>query len=210
MKHQKKNSVNKFWLCFLLQTTMFSIYLTPPLYAEPSDNSEQLFANIPENWNLMHNNQKANIRLVEYAPPDSNETNWTEKLTLESFAQQPLPDPIQLLDSMAEQQLEACDNFVGRITFSGYENGYPASVRLFNCKNDKLTQMQKISLVKAIQGNENFYVISHIMRLGEQQIDISEERLSGVIARWSAHLGAISVCDTQTTEHPCPLPTVQK
>ena len=166
---------------------------------------EKLLLSPPSGWNLIQHNENTSIRLTEYVPPDSDASNWTEILTIEAFTQQPLPDPIQLLNSIAETQETACDKFTGLSTFSGYENGYPTSVQLFNCDKDQLTQMHQISLIKTIQGTEHFYVISRLMRLGEQQSKISEDRISQAIGRWSAYLGAVSLCDSESSDHPCPI-----
>lgn len=167
---------------------------------------ERLLAEIPENWNRILTNKNSSLRLTEYVPPDSDESSWTEKLSLESFSQTSLPDPLELLDGMAITQQKACEKFTDTNTFSGYENSYPTAVRLFNCDKDKLTRMRKISLIKAIQGSENVYVISRSMRLGEQQSNLSEAQILQSIARWSRYLKAISVCELGNEQHPCPTP----
>ena len=50
----------------------------------------------------------------------------------------PLPDPIEMLTSIAQDQRKTCDKFTDHETFSGLENGYPTSVRLFVCTVNRL------------------------------------------------------------------------
>ena len=177
-----------------------SLILTKNVLAQ----GEHLLAAVPEAWKVINTKQYPSMRLVELVPPDSDSSSWTEKLDIESFNTQPLPDPIQFMDTMEQSFQLACTQFDSQVTFSGYENNYPTSVRLFNCNKDKLTQMHKIVLVKAIQGKQNFYVVSRELRLGEQQKDLAEDVIQKTIARWSSYLALISVCDTNTIQHPCP------
>ena len=165
---------------------------------------EQLLAAVPQGWKLINTKQYASMRLVELVPPDSDPSNWAEKLGIESFNTLPLPDPIQFMDGMSQSFQLDCTQSESQVTFSGHENNYPTSVRLFNCNKDKLTQMHKIVLVKAIQGRENFYVVSREMRLGEQQKNLAEDVIQQTIARWSSYLATISLCDTNSSQHPCP------
>ncbi len=178
----------------------FSILVSSAVFAE----TEQLLAAVPEAWTAINTQQYTSMRIVELVPPDSDVSSWTEKLGIESFNTRPLPDPIQLLDTMQQNLKHDCTQLNSRVTYSGYENNYPTSIRLFNCNKDKLTQMQKIVLVKAIQGNQHVYVVSREMRLGEQQQNISEDEIQQTIARWAAYLSTTSVCDSINSQHPCP------
>jgi len=177
-----------------------SLILTTSVLAE----GEQLLAAVPQAWIVISTKHYASMRLVELVPPDSSSSNWAEKLGIESFNTLPLPDPIQFMDTMEQSFQRSCTKSESQVTFSGHENNYPTSVRLFNCNKDKLTQMHKIVLVKAIQGTENFYVVSREMRLGAQQKDLSGDVIQQTIARWSSYLATISVCDTNNPQHPCP------
>jgi len=187
-----------FFVCLLL--IFIECIFTKSVVAE----SEQLLAAVPQAWKVINTKQYAFMRLVELVPPDSGPSSWAEKLGIESFSSLPLPDPIQFMSTMEHSFKLACTQIDSQVTFSGHENNYPTSVRLFDCNRDKLTQMRKVILVKAIQGKENFYVVSREMRLGEQQKNLSEESIQTIIARWSSYLATISVCDSNSSQHPCP------
>ncbi len=172
--------------------------------AEPLDvNAEHLLADVPEGWLKVYESLLDTQRMVEYVPEGSSGDNWQEKISFESFSHKPLPDPIDLVTSIARDQKETCEGFEDHNTFSGYENEYPTSVRLLVCKNDKLTHQGQVTLIKTILGEDNFYVITRARRIppiAEEASGLSAEDM----ALWSLYLRAISVCDPGRENHPCP------
>lgn len=144
--------------------------------------------------------------MVEYVPPDSDPKEWTDKVSFESFSDSPLPDPIELLASIATDQRKTCNKFSDHETFSGLENGYPTSVRLFVCDVNPMNGKGQLTLVKTIKGDQNFYVITRARRTAPMQPDadgtIPAE--SKTIAEWSLYLRAIGACNTADPKHPCP------
>ena len=89
---------------------------------------------------------------------------------------------------------------------SAEENGYPTSVRFMVCPANSVTNTGQVTLIKAIRGNDRFYVVTRAKRVpvaveGEQVKPISDEEM----AIWSTYMRAIRVCDPQRgTIHPCP------
>ena len=89
---------------------------------------------------------------------------------------------------------------------TGLENNYPTSVRLIFCGQNAHTQQGEVSLTKAIQGDEFFYIIRlekkiAVFEPGEPDFDQQE------MAQWSTYLKRISLCNTNPkTEntHQCP------
>lgn len=167
---------------------------------------EQLLADAPANWQQSFRTEAPGIRMVEYVPPDSDPKAWTDKVSFESFSGTPLPDPIELLTSIANDQRKTCEKFADHETFSGFENGYPTSVRLFVCNVNPLTKKGQLTLVKTIKGDQNFYVITRARRTDaiEQQPDGEIPTEAKTIAEWSLYLHAISACNTADSAHPCP------
>jgi len=65
-----------------------------------------------------------------------------------------------------------------------------------------MTEKGQVTLIKAIQGNDNFYVITRAKRVppvAEGAQPISTE----VMAQWAAYMRAITVCDSNRDAHPC-------
>ena len=179
----------------------------PARPAPPPDTStERLLAQPPEGWLQSFHTEGPGIRMVEYVPPDTDPNDWTDKLSFESFGEPPLPDPIQMLKSIADDQRKTCQKFSDHDTFSGVENDYPTSVRLFVCYKDPLTGKGQLTLVKTIRGDAHFYVITRAHRLPAIAPEAKDADLAvkQSIAQSSAYLHAISACDTASDRHPCP------
>ncbi len=92
-------------------------------------------------------------------------TNGPTKLSFESFSDPPLPDPIEMLKSIAADQRKTCTKFSDHETFSGVENDYPTSVRLFICSENPLTKKGQLTLVKTITRRHHFFVITRAKRV---------------------------------------------
>jgi len=175
--------------------------------APPPDTSpEHLLAQPPEGWRQSFHTEGPGIRMVEYIPQDTDADTWTDKLSFESFSDPPLPDPIELLKSIAADQRKTCDKFSDHDTFSGVENDYATSVRLFICYTNPLTKKGQITLVKTIKGDSHFYVITRAKRVPpiDSSANAPDPEVAKAVAEWSAYLRAISVCNDTDARHPCP------
>ena len=63
----------------------------PTRPATPPDTSpEQLLAQPPDGWLQSFHTEGPGIRMVEYVPPKSDPNEWTDKLSFESFSDQPI------------------------------------------------------------------------------------------------------------------------
>jgi hypothetical protein len=172
----------------------------------PDTSSEHLLAQTPDGWLQTFHTEGPGIRMVEYVPPGDDASDWVDKLSFESFSDPPLPDPIQMLKSIADDQRKTCQVFSDHDTFSGVENDYPTSVRLFVCFKNPLTGKGQLTLVKTIRGDAHFYVITRARRLSpidpnSKDADVTVKK---AVAEWSAYLRAIGVCDPSNDRHPCP------
>ena len=94
-------------------------------------------------------------------------------------------------------------NFVQHANlFSGLENNYPTSVRLYLCDRSSITEKDEIKIVKATQGKHYFYVIRIVSRIAPFEEDMSNFS-KDVIATWSTYLRGITLCDDAQSLHPC-------
>ena len=179
----------------------------PTHASTPIDTSpERLLAEPPAGWQQAFRSEGPGIRMVEYVPPQTNADEWTEKVSFESFSDPPLPDPIELLKSIADDQRKACKKFSDHDTFSGLENDYPTSVRLFVCRVNPLNNRGQLTLIKTIRGDTHFYVITRAQRVPPIESDGEMPMPPALMAEWSLYLRAITVCNGADPRHPCPAP----
>jgi len=163
---------------------------------------ERLLAAPPDGWKEVFSSDNPGLRMVEFIPDDQVNATWQQKISFESSSGQPLPDPIEFLKGLSVDQSGTCDGFESFTTFSGFENGYPTTVRLMVCKNSDIINQSQVTMLKAIQGKDNFYVISRAQR-APPLADDAEPLSKAEIAGWSLYLKAISLCDG-SPDHPCP------
>ena len=170
---------------------------------------ERLLAAPPSGWRQSFRTEGPGIRMVEFVPEQTNADEWTEKVSFESFSDPPLPDPIELLKSIADDQRKACKKFSDHDTFSGVENDYPTSVRLFVCRVNPLNNQGQLTLVKTIRGDSHFYVITRAKRVPPIESDGDMPIPPATMAEWSVYLRAITVCNDTDPRHPCPAAPVE-
>lgn len=174
----------------------------------PGSAGERLIAQPPAGWRQTGAVNTGSLKRAEFVPAEDDEKNWVRRITLESMVEDPLPDPIEFVSLMTAGRDRECGKFQRHPTFAGDENGYPTAVYLLICHKDKDTDRSEVTLLKAIQGNRAFYVITRSMR-GEPipedaEPDIGETEIGG----WAVYLRSVSLCDADhaSGEHPCPNP----
>lgn len=168
-----------------------------------NETGERLLAKAPKNWVTVFQLLNDTTRLTDYIPPDQSKSDWSAKLSFESHTTKELSlDPIELLFSEAETDQSRCDFVRHYNVFSGLENNYQTSVRLFLCGENAFTNRGEVKLIKAIRGNDYLYSVRIVRRV--PPFDVNEEEFTKEeVAIWSTYLRRISVCDG-SPQHPCP------
>ena len=136
-------------------------------------------------------------------PPEQDAANWETKLSFEAYSAQTLSiDPIELLISEAAEDERKC-SFVQHFNiFSGYENNYETSVRLFLCGENEFAGKGEVKLVKAIRGTEYIYSVRLLKRINPFEVG-QAAFTDDDMKLWSTYLNSISLCDNSAA-HPCP------
>lgn len=173
-----------------------------PAPAAESGSGEILLGSPPEGWVEAGSMRTPVLRMAEYAPPGETEGEL-ERITFEAQAGKPLPDPIDFVLSVSRSLEVRCNEYQDVNVSSGFENGYPTSVRLMICPKFKDSPNGQVVLAKAIRGEENFYVITRRLRVRPLK-DLGQPLSNRAMAAWTTHLKRISVCDTRDDAHPCP------
>ena len=181
---------------------------------------EQLIAQPPNGWVQVGATNLPNLRTAQFVPEGESADDWTRRITFESLAEKPLPDPIKFVELLSTDQDRICGTFESLPTFAGKENGYPTAVYLLICHQDRDTKRSEITMIKTIQGNDFFYVITRARRGPPIERTDSSETADGsstalskpqelpmekeIVGAWSIYLKTIQVCDPDKPEHLCP------
>ena len=168
-----------------------------------NETGERLLATAPKGWINVFQLNNSDTRLTDFIPPDQSKDDWSTKLSFEAHTTEALSlDPIDLLFSEAETDKSRCNRVIHYNIFSGLENNYQTSVRLFLCGENTFTSRGEIKLIKAIRGNDYLYSVRIVRRT--PPFDVNDEaQPKEEVALWSTYLRKISLCDG-STNHPCP------
>lgn len=165
---------------------------------------EQLIGQPPQGWKRIGGTSLETLKRAEFAPEDEIETDPKRRITFESMVEDPLPDPIEFVNALAADRNRECGTFRPYTTFAGEENGYPTTVNLLVCHRDRKTGRSEVTLMKAIQGNDAFYVITRGQQGPPIPKDGQPEIEETVIGAWAVYLKSITLCDDERAGHPCP------
>ena len=171
---------------------------------EPAS-TEQLMAGPPQGWELSYQMNRGSTRITDFVPPGESGIDWITKLTFESNKDLVGSDPSKIIQADVSDAQKNCDFVQEFNVFSGKENKYPTATRLILCGNKKQLQKGEVSMLKAIGGKDYFYIISLVkyvppFKKGKSGFDHKE------VAAWSRYLRTIRLCDTASSDHPCPKP----
>ncbi|MFT7687552.1 MAG: hypothetical protein ACI9FB_002908 [Candidatus Azotimanducaceae bacterium] len=196
-------------LCLILLLNGCATSKFPNVSSKDSQTSEivsneRLIARAPSDWQLIFELNNSGTRLSDYIPKDENKDDWQTKLSFEAHEQLASVDPISIMMGEISKMDEICTNVDHANLFSGFENGYPTSVRLLLCGENAHSGKGEVSITKGIQGKESFYIV----RL-EKKIEPFEKGKADFpqneIAEWSTYLKRITLCDeTSDATHACP------
>jgi hypothetical protein len=186
---------------YLVVILMLTACVSTP--TDEIDSTEQLRASPPPDWNLIYQLNNINSRLTEFVPQNELTSTWSTKLSFESFHELADIDPIQILLTEVEQDKKNCRFIQHFNLYSGLENSYPSSVRLFLCGENLETEIGEVKMIKVIQGKDYLYVITLLKKIDPfepNEPQFKEEE----IATWSTYLRGISLCDDEDNSHHCP------
>lgn len=158
-------------------------------------NNENLLQNLPQGYKIDFQTEKGNMRMTEIVPEAETVDNWTEMVTTQIFLGMKDKTPEQFQSTMAKSWAAACkDSSIAPIT-NGEENGYAFSLWLQVCPINQATGKPEKTWLKAIKGNDSFYVVQKAFKFNPSEQQIVE---------WMQYFRSIMVCDTRHAEHPCP------
>lgn len=198
-------SVALLTLIVLLGSCVGQSDISPETPGTKNETDERLLATPPKDWVNVFQLNHRNTRLTDFIPPGQSKGDWSTKLSFEAHTTEALSlDPIELLFSEAETDRSRCNRVRHHNIFSGLENNYQTSVRLFLCGENTTTSRGEIKLIKVIRGNDYLYSVRIVRRT--PPFDVNEEEISKQeVALWSTYLRKISLCDG-SSGHPCPQP----
>jgi hypothetical protein len=156
--------------------------------------NENLLVGLPPGYKVGWQDRKPNLQMSEMVPAGETVESWTEMVTVQIFfGMKSTPD--QFRDRLGGLWTSACPG--GRVhpVDAGPDNGYASLIWVLSCERNPKTGKPEITWVKAVQGNDSFYVVQKAFRFMPSQEQAT---------RWLKYLTDVKVCDSRLPDRRCP------
>lgn len=157
--------------------------------------NENLLVGMPQGFKLGFKDSKNGMNMQEFVPASETVQNWTEMVTVQVFLSRKDLQPGPFLAAMQKQWAGSCKDSTATPVSTGKVNGYESASILLRCPLLAPTGKPEITMLKAIKGNDSFYVVQRAVRSVPPP-----ERLESI----KKYIEGVSVCDSRSTTSPCP------
>lgn len=150
--------MKRFWLPGILVTLIgvTGCSSTPDL--PPADREELLYS-IPGDYVLDYKVKESNMLLMEFVPKGESSENWTEMITIQTYYGLDNMTPRQYADRVKKAGASVCPGIKSTVGEEMIENGYQVYSWKQVCGLNPNTKREEATLLKAIAGKRNLYVI---------------------------------------------------
>lgn len=157
---------------------------------------ENLLMSVPNGYKIGFGKRQGNMQITEMVQHGEDVQSWTHMVTLQTFhGGVPQRTPIKFSKASEDSWKKVCRNAESHIISKGSENGYPFALWLQTCPLNPVTQKPEITMFKAIQGNDSFYVVQKAWK---------NEPGKDEIVNWTKYMKRVLVCDSRIKERACP------
>jgi hypothetical protein len=157
--------------------------------------NENLLAAIPEGFKIDYQAEQDNMVINEMVPEAESVNDWTTMVTVQIFVGEMNISPEQYQETMNQNWFSACQGSESYPVADGAENGYTFVLWQLYCPLNPATQKVEYTYMKAIQGNDSFYLVQVAFRHEPSEADITQ---------WMNYLRDVQVCDSRIPERGCP------
>jgi hypothetical protein len=156
---------------------------------------ENLLAPLPTGFKVGYQASNNGLVMQEFVPASETVENWSEMVTAQIFLGRHDLDGVRALGLIEQGWLKACPaskpNPIGNVRV----NGYAAWNLFLQCPLLASTGKPETTFFRAVKGNDSFYIVQRAARAIPGQAQLG---------KMTEYLDTTTVCDTRTTEHPCP------
>ncbi len=156
---------------------------------------ENLMVTMPDGYKAGFQDKKNNQIMTEMVPSGETVKNWTEMLTVQIFLGMKDATPEQFKQRLQKLWADNCERAQSNPVAQAVERGYPMTVWIQWCPLNKATGKPEFTMLKAIQGNDSFYLVQKAFRFQPKKEQIEQ---------WSRYLRNVYVCDTRVADKSCP------
>ena len=156
---------------------------------------ENLLVEVPPGFKIDYQATQNNMIIHEYVPQTETVENWTTLVTVQIFLGLINTTPEQYQETLTQSWIDACADSESYPVANGDENGYNFVLWQLYCPLNPVTQKVEYAYLKAIQGNDSFYLVQVAFRFEPTEADVTQ---------WMQYLKTVEVCDSRIPERACP------
>jgi len=157
--------------------------------------NENLLVEVPMGFKVDYESKQDNIVINEMVPQNESVNDWTTMVTVQIFLGETNTTPEQYQETMTQSWSNACQGSEYYPVADGAENGYNFVLWQLYCPINPSTQKVEFTYMKAIQGNDSFYLV---------QVAFRHEPSDEEITQWIQYLKRVQVCDSRIPDRACP------
>ena len=157
--------------------------------------NENLLAELPEGFKVDYQAEQGNQTITEMVAEGESVEAWTTMVTVQVYLSETNITPQQAQDTLTNDWFNACEKSESYPVADGAENGYDFILWQLYCPLNSSTQKPELTYLKAIQGNDSFYLVQVAFRYEPSDEDITQ---------WIQYLKQVQVCDSRIPERACP------
>ena len=171
-------------------------FATQPAESNSMDlENENLLAELPAGFKVDYQAEQGNQTITEMVAEGESVEDWTTLVTVQVYLGETNTTPEQAQETLTNGWFNACANSETYPIADGQENGYNFVLWQLYCPLNSATQKVEYTFMKAIAGNDSFYLVQVAFRYEPTEADITQ---------WMNYLRDVEVCDSRLPEQACP------
>lgn len=157
--------------------------------------NENLLAELPLGFKVAYQAEQGNQTITEMVAESETVDEWTTMVTVQVYLGQNSLTPAQAQETLTNDWFNACENSEVYPIADGQENGYDFALWQLYCPLNPATQLEEYTYMKAIAGNDSFYLVQVAFRYEPTEADVTQ---------WMQYLKQVQVCDSRLAAQACP------
>jgi hypothetical protein len=152
--------------------------------------NENLLQTFPKNYKLAYKNEnkQTHIDMYEFIPKNETLEDWSKMITTNIFHRNLNISPQEYVKVIKAKWEESCEEGYTKLLPHGKENGYEYALVMLYCKKSNQIKKEQLTYLKAIKGNDSFYVVQKAFTFLIEKNQIIDTM---------RYLKRIGVCDTR-------------
>jgi len=156
---------------------------------------ENLLLELPDGFKIDFTHRRGNVQLIEMVPEGESVEDWSQMVTTTIVHGGIRLSPGEYLARMERLWRGQCPGSASAMIRQGEENGYAFALWLLSCEHFPDTGLPEMTWLKAIRGNDSFYLVQKAWHRHPEQHEIEA---------MMHYLKKVQVCDSRLPDRACP------